>query len=275
MKKTIVLFLFVLLALSIVAFDTLRQNGIAGRTGSPGETTCTACHGAASTGTISISISPSFSMGYMPGSSYTISVTVSESGRSRFGFDCEALTAGNTNGGTLAVIAGTTDVKTLASGTKTNITHTGTGNSTANSHTFNFRWTAPASGSGTITFYTAGIAANGDGIDNAADHTYKTSLPVSEMTMGVSQTNLSDIRLSVFPNPASEKITLSYMLEKNDHVSARLYSISGSASYDLFSEMQNEGQQNKEVMLPELVSGIYLLRFSVGTHAIYSVLMIH
>ena len=268
MKKTITLLSFVLVALSIISFDTLSNlsnKGMFGYTAALGEPTCAGCHGVGSTGSISIASSPSFANGYIAGATYTISVTVAESGKPKFGFDFEGLKADTTCGGTLSVIAGTTDVQIKTYAGDSNAVHTGIGNATANSHIFNFLWRAPAKGSSTITFYTTGMAANGNGTNDSGDHMYKTSLAVPESTTNIFESASSAIYLSVFPNPASEKIFMNYTLEKNANISAQLYSIAGNNSYDLFSEIQSAGEQKREVDLPQQLSaGIYLLKLSLN-----------
>ena len=53
-------------------------------------------------------------------------------------------------------------------------------------------WTAPAQGSGTVTFYGAGVAGDGDGLSDLLDFAYtstyqlseKTTLPVTTTTWG-------------------------------------------------------------------------------------------
>ena len=78
------------------------SSGIPGRTGSPGETTCTACHGGGSGITlVNISATPAFiSNQYVPGTTYTVNVSVTNNPYSKFGFGCEILDASsNTDAG--------------------------------------------------------------------------------------------------------------------------------------------------------------------------------
>ena len=266
-QRISIIFLFVYIAITIVAFDMLKSSGMPGYTGAYSEGTCLTCHGMAlmpPTG-ISISCVPALDSGYAAGTSYTVSLTVSEAGRSKFGFDLEALKDSSTNGGTLAVIPGTTDCKIILTAGRFNVLHTGTGNSTANAHTFKFLWTAPSAGFGTVTFYTAAVAANGNGKDDSLDHVFQTSLAISEKATGIFENASSEIKFAISPNPASEYIWLRYSLKNNSSVSAQLYSINGSREYSLFSELQSTGQQNKEIRLPqEILTGIYLLKLSVN-----------
>jgi hypothetical protein len=265
-KKIIIVFLFASVALMIVAFDTLSSSGKSGYTGAYEEGTCLTCHGVAfMPAGLSISGIPALdTAGYIAGTTYTVSLTVSEPGRSKFGFDLEVLRDSLTNGGTLSLLPNAIDCKILTTAGRVNVLHTGTGNTSANAHTFKFLWTAPPAGFGAVTFYAVAVAANGNGVDDANDHPYQTSLLVPEKTTGIHEDESLDIKFSVFPNPASERIWLNYFLEKKAHVSAQLYSINGGIGYPLFSEIQVAGDKTKEVgLFQEILPGVYLLKLSV------------
>src|ERR1044071_2958101 len=110
MKKTrFVLFAAVVVGAFAISFDTQDNNGKAGRTGSPGESTCTGCHtgNALNDGSGSVTItSPDLpTWEYMPGDTYNINVTVARTGSPLFGFDLECLTVNTpiANGGTIIV----------------------------------------------------------------------------------------------------------------------------------------------------------------------------
>src|SRR5262249_35160444 len=139
------------------------------RTGAPGESTCVTCHNSfplnSGPGTLSITGVPA---NYSPNQQITITVTVTQSNRLRYGFELTALDDIGRQAGTLVV--------TDANRTKL-ITGTVGGNLRQYiEHTFNgvqptapdqgswaFTWTAPAISVGRVTFYAAGNAANGDG----------------------------------------------------------------------------------------------------------------
>lgn len=154
----------------------MSDTGIAGRTGSPGETNCRACHTGnvlnASGGSISITSNiPSWE--YTPGAVYTINVTVARTGFTLWGLGVEALNSSNTNAGTF-IITNTTTTRLLnAANGRSNVTHrlnviaTGT-------YTFSFNWRAPATNVGNVTFYVAGMAANKNGA-NSGDYVYTTT----------------------------------------------------------------------------------------------------
>ncbi len=188
MFKKLLLSSTLLACLFFMSSSQMSDNGKAARTGSPGETTCTGCHNdfVLNSGGGSISLqspgTPTFQ--YTPGQTYTMSVTVSRSANSLFGVGIEALTTANDNAGTLNITnAASTQIKSATVGVvlRRNIVHTLNGGATAASKVFNFSWTAPATGTGNVTFYFAGVAADADG-NEAGDYVYSGSQVFTETT---------------------------------------------------------------------------------------------
>ena len=120
----------------------------AGYTGSPGDGGhCVSCHGGSAatvTGWITSNIPAT---GYIPGSVYTLTVTVSGSGKKGF-----EVSPQNVTGTQLGVLAAGTG-NHLTGGTKY-VTQSSAG-STSSTVTWSFNWTAPVAGTGMVTFYGA------------------------------------------------------------------------------------------------------------------------
>ena len=130
-----------------------HSNGApAAKTGSPGDgSNCTSCHGGTPvnvTGWITTNIP---TQGYTGGSSYTITVTATGTGKKGF-----ELSPQNVAGAQLGVLAAGTGSK-LVGGTKY-VTHSSAGPSSGTS-TWSFTWTAPAAGTGTVNLYAAIVVA--------------------------------------------------------------------------------------------------------------------
>jgi PKD-like domain len=165
----------------------LKQNGIAGKTGSPGETTCQSCHAdfALNSGPGSISIS-NFGMNnwqYIPGQTYPITVTITQVGLTKFGFGLECLTSTQLNAGTLSIVDpnATKLLGKIVNGVnRINATHTLNGTFSLDSRSFIVNWTAPPAGTGPVTFYFAGNATNDD-ISTSGDYIYSSSQQVTEL----------------------------------------------------------------------------------------------
>lgn len=120
----------------------------AAKTGSPGDGgICTECHGGTATTTAGQITSNIPASGYVPGQTYQITATNPLTGSGKYGFEVSPQNVAGTLLGTL--VAGTGSQ--LVGGNKY-VTHSNA-NTTTSSWTFS--WTAPAAGTGTVTFYGA------------------------------------------------------------------------------------------------------------------------
>ncbi|MFL5753132.1 MAG: choice-of-anchor V domain-containing protein [Bacteroidia bacterium] len=201
MKNNLYLFgsiaLLIGLSINIALSDS---NGKLGNSGAPGESTCSQshCHGAGngngSTGGLADNMGPGsivLSCSNMPtgtysaGTTYNMTVTITEAGKSLFGFDAVAVDNGMSNAGTIAL----TDPTHTRKGTPLNsgsmyITHQSAPAgqpTTTNPANFSFDWT-PTANVGPVTFYFDGIAANNDQKENAGDNVYKGSMVINPAT---------------------------------------------------------------------------------------------
>lgn len=138
-------FVSIVISISVFAYPS---GSPAGYTGSPGDGQhCVSCHNGSAatvTGWITSNIPAS---GYVAGTAYAMTVTVSGTGKK--GFEVSPQDASGLQLGVLAPGAG----NKLVGGTKY-VTQTSSG-STSSTVIWNFTWTAPAAGTGTVTFYGA------------------------------------------------------------------------------------------------------------------------
>lgn len=179
----------ILIPSAIIVFTSsmYKQTGIAGKTGSPGESTCQSCHGDfalnSGPGTISISNFGMNNWQYVPGQTYPITVTVSQLGAPKFGFGLECLTSTNQNAGSLTIIDPTATKllgKIVNGVNRINATHVLNGTYSLDSRSFIVNWTAPPAGTGTVNFYFAGNATNDD-VSTSGDYIYNASQQVTEL----------------------------------------------------------------------------------------------
>lgn len=165
----------------------------AAHTGAPGEGVCSSCHfgGAVFDGSLSISAPAE----YQPGMNYTITVTLRDPGQMRWGFELVPLRLDETTqqpvmAGTLTNLTAHTTIQEVFDG-RQYVSHTsnaidegepdGTYAGTPDGPvSWSFTWTAPPAGSGAVTFYAAGNAANGDGQNGDEDFVYTTSAVSAE-----------------------------------------------------------------------------------------------
>jgi len=132
-------------------------------TGAPGELTCSSCHGGGPTGgTLSINLPANYS----PNQEITLTVTLAQQNRQRYGFQLTAIDDGGKRAGDLTPSDNRTQTQlnTVSGNERQYINHTSAGNTpvTAGQGSWTFRWKAPAQSVGRVTFYVAGNAANGN-----------------------------------------------------------------------------------------------------------------
>ena len=174
MKKTI-LSIFSLLVIATI-FISSSNGRTDGRSGSPGDNSdCGACHGGSSASSTDMIATDIPTSGYFPETTYNITITVAETGRSEFGFQVTAEDDSNAKIGTFGT-GGNTAVKTDVDDML--VTHATPG-TTANAQSWVMEWTAPVAGSGNVTFYAAGNASDNTG-DTGGDNIYTDSEAVIE-----------------------------------------------------------------------------------------------
>lgn len=174
-------------------------------------TTCntSGCHvGALNSGPGGVAITTNVpGTGYIPGTEYSITITVDAGGANGnvFGFACSAAKDGSTTPtGGFSAADGTTLAKSGGAYMVHNTAAAGSGAS--DTHTFTVNWTAPASGTGDVKIFAAGNSGNGNG-QNSGDQIYNSTLVVSEAPgAGLTEAIVSAFQL--FPNPATESVTL-------------------------------------------------------------------
>jgi hypothetical protein len=174
----------------------------AGTSGAPGEQTCNDCHGDfplnSGNGSVVITAFPDlFTLGYIPSANYTVNVTVDKWGQKRWGFEMTALRDSNdSKAGEFTLIQpGRTRIDNAGNG-RQYVTHCcaddpGTGGvgdagaGTPGPFSWSVQWTAPANGTGAVSFYAAGNTANNDNTPSG-DWIYTTSRTAPEDTVAPS-----------------------------------------------------------------------------------------
>ena len=257
-KSNKVFLLVTLIAFSVVLTSgtegTLNDDGKAGYTGSPGETTCASCHNtyALNSGGGSVSINCTMpSWQYTPGTTYSMSVTVARAGNGLFGFGIEALTAAGQNAGTFVITnSAKTQIKsaTVNNVSRKNVVHQKNAGIGTGSYTFDFDWTAPSTNVGTVTFYFAGNAANGNG-GTTNDYIYsgvQTAIPSSTSIGEVSNNN---------------EIQLQYSGKNNTLYVTGIKEASTISILDINGNLQliHQLKMDDAIDMPQLATGTYIV----------------
>ena len=167
MKKTLICILILVLVLALHKI-AVTYSGVPPeeRTGAPGETSCFVggCHTLGTLNPPKSGITVLFDNGssnYLPDSVYNVSVTITDSAQKIFGFQLTALDSNNLKIGDF-IMMDTTNTYIIFFNSREYISHFNAWDSNnfgSGYFTWQFRWIAPSVNSGTITFYTAGVAA--------------------------------------------------------------------------------------------------------------------
>jgi Secretion system C-terminal sorting domain len=184
MKKTYVIYaamaaLFLVLIMQYQPAVSNSTGAPSNVTGSPsnGGNTCAqgGCHSSFAAKVVPGMITSTIpAAGYTPGMGYTISMTVSSANDSVFGFEISPQNNAGTPVGTMSY---SLPIQTATAGY---LTHTNPIGIINHVRTLSFNWTAPAAGTGNVTFYGAFNMANNDGT-SAGDSIYTSTLAVNEV----------------------------------------------------------------------------------------------
>ena len=280
MKKSIILSATIGVSMIVASgFTVVRSTGVADWSGSPvdGGTvngTCgvPGCHsGGATVPTLAVSTSPAFggsgtNLTYTPGTTYNITITASGSYPS-YGFNCELINSQST-------AVGTYPFGTFGAAITSNCQiYPASGNGgypDCASHNqrsttpWTFKWTAPTSGTGYLYADVNGVNDDASvGGDRVSAVTAITLTPQS--TAGIATHTEKVNGLSVFPNPATDNVRITYTLKECGMVSVKLYNLNGELVADLLNETQDIGMQNTNANLPAgLAKGLYMVKLNVN-----------
>lgn len=87
--------------------------------------------------------------------------------------------------------------------------------------------------------------------------------------VGVNE-NASELGLTVFPNPASDKIELNYLLKSSGSVSAKIYDVKGSVVMNMNKGIQIAGNQKLAIDISKLATGSYTIELTAAGTSVSS-----
>ena len=240
-----------------------------GNTGAPGDETqggqpktCISCHGQGPImASLAISVLDSANnpvTRYMPGKAYTARVTITASGNDLNGYGFQMIglrDSSNTD------LDGFTDMNpnnyklaTITSNGRTYAEH----DNISTSNIFNVKWTAPATGTGSVTLYAAGNGVNANGT-TSGDGSGFSSLKLTEFSSGTTAIAGHLPTISVFPNPVQSELIL-----KLENLESGSYQIMAfdAMGQKVWNTLQNLPEGSTTVSLPvvEWLPGIYFVR---------------
>lgn len=240
-------YFFIFLLLIPVSAFILMSNS-AGRTsgssGSPGDggNTCTECHAGGSF-SASLQITDDIPVGgYDLNTVYNITVT-NTSTASKHGFQVTAeKTSNNAKVGSFTAGTGSQSFSN-----NNYLTHTTSGN---NQNSWSFTWTSPATDEGEIKFYSASVAANGNGVTSGDQVVTASTSGVT--TLGIPAAKR--LSFEMYPNPASADLTIQ-LPSDSENATVQFYDYLGRLALT-----KNISSSNDKLNIKELSAGIYILK---------------
>ena len=267
--------LVALVVFSAFTHDTKKSGGGPPyNTRAPGDQTCSgiegtnSCHSGGipdNSGAATTSITFSGGTVYVPGQTYTVTVHVQHPTRIRYGFQCVSiLNSTLTNAGTSTLLdTSRTRMQTPTWGSyqdRNYIMHIAGGTysntSNPNQNTWSYKWVAPATNVGGITFYACFLASNNNGTNDPGDETYYNSLVINASPTGINDpTPFATVK--VYPNPAMECLTVSS--QQND-LPVEWVGILDLQGRKLMELKNNSITSNMDIHIGQLPSGEYLVQ---------------
>jgi type IX secretion system substrate protein len=224
----------------------------AGYTGSPGDgKDCTQCHGGTSTFVDNWITSNVPDNGYVPGTTYDISVTVSGSGDKGF-----LLSPQNLTGDQLGILVAGPQTKLV--GVTKYITQT-TGSS-SNPKTWQFQWTAPETGTGDVVLY--GAFTVNKPVTKLSTLTLKENSGV-----GLSENLLAESKL--YPNPTSGFVNLEFVSDPQN-VNLNLLGLDGR----VIKSFSASPDKKQKLDLSSVSAGVYILRIQQQSQMVYKKIVV-
>lgn len=244
--------------------QSLQVTGAPGSTGilngQPGTCANIGCH-------VQGSFNPSLAMTLLDGSTtvekyeagktYTLKMefTAGTGTPARYGFQALALNASDAQAGDWGDPGQGNHVVTIAN--KKFVEHT----APKSSGTIEVPWVAPAAGTGAVTFYAAGIAANNNTNING-DGTANSTLEIEEATASSTNAGTRDFAsILVAPNPVDANMYLQIVSPVAGRHTVRILNVSGIVEKEMTVNL-TVGTNQVTAPIAELPVGLYLVQLA-------------
>lgn len=250
----------------------LNQAGsVGGKTGAPGDATCTQCHaGNVQSGdgfnTVTFSQNGNPVTNYTPGQTYLVSIAMGNS-NPKNGFEIVPLTPSNSMAGSVS-ITDNTNTKTIVALGKTRVTHKSAGTALT---TWQFSWTAPATNVGTVTFYLATNQTNSNSSESG------DIIRTSQHSIGstASLTEENTLTTSARFNQMLNTVEMDFVSPIDGNAFFNLVDLSGKSVFIENLGTISAGESAISVKLHDgIQSGIYFVHFSVGNSIVSKQILI-
>ncbi|MDO8366114.1 MAG: choice-of-anchor V domain-containing protein [Saprospiraceae bacterium] len=246
-----------------------------GNTGAPGDemqggqvVTCMNCHNQGPIlASVAVSVLDSSNnpvTQYVPGQMYTARVTITASGPDLMGYGFQMIGLRDSNNSDLD---GFSDMNPnnykLATipGGRTYAEH----DNISTTNLFNVTWTAPTTGTGSVTLYAAGNGVNANG-GTGGDGAGFGSIQLTELSSATTDPAGRLPKLTVSPNPVQSESTLNLENIEAGHYELSAFDLSGKK---VWVSRQDLAEGSATVVLPSSswLPGVYFLRLLGGNKA--------
>ena len=233
--------------------------------------TCQSCHNGGAFGNATTTIAVLNSNGvattaYSAGQSYTVRITIGSATASPaagFGAVVVATSTGQPQAGSLTAI--TSNVKIVSLNNRQYAEHP----SPSTSKIFEFRWTAPATGTGIVKVFAAGTAVNLNGGSGGDSATPGASLTLTEAIVATDDTSLPQVSVRVLQNPTSDVLRLQLNTVDAGDYTLQLFDLAGKSCLTQTQKLET-GENNLQLPLENLSSGIYLLSLQANGRIVHT-----
>ncbi|MBK6524119.1 MAG: hypothetical protein IPG07_00335 [Crocinitomicaceae bacterium] len=270
MKITHLLFAILLTALAILlpsnqakisrfhAVDSIEKsnnsiNPPAARTGAPGESNCTICHGGttqSASGNIDVTFSGAGNE-YIVGQSYTITISIAAGAKNGF----QATILDNTN----------TKAGTFTSGTNYGLTNSGgrqyaRQNVSSGVTSWTIHWTAPATDVGDLTFYFAFNKSNNMG-NTSGDIIYLGQFNIASAVFNtITEHEKTDQQIRMWYDQHNGSLNYNFTLQESADIMLNVQDLSGKLIFQQKSGVHAPGEyQTNSVLTERPEAGIYIV----------------
>lgn len=132
------------------------------------------------------------------------------------------------------------------------------------SNIFEVDWTAPEAGTGEVRFYSAVVAANGNGTSTADGAAFLTSpVALAEGPASSAEENELFEAFTIFPNPVAARLNLRFQSRETGEYQLRIVNLQGQSLLERRIEVA-AGEQVQGLEVSALPAGIYTVQLTDG-----------